>query len=136
MGQRERRSDALHPGPDSVGHTFMICTPNFDSVDRCQQAAYQILQFCNNLQTAPAFKINLQCSSINFLFFNYISLFFKFQVQQASTGPPKYSGPVDVAKQLYREGGMRSIYKGTVATLMRGKKVFLSIFDRELVERY
>lgn len=56
-------------------------------------------------------------------------------MQQASTGPPKYSGPVDVAKQLYREGGMRSIYKGTVATLMRGKKVFLSIFDRELAER-
>ena len=44
-------------------------------------------------------------------------------MQQASTGPPKYSGPVDVAKQLYREGGMRSIYKGTVATLMRGKKI-------------
>ena len=47
-------------------------------------------------------------------------------MQQASTGPPKYSGPVDVAKQLYREGGMRSIYKGTVATLMRGKKIPLN----------
>ncbi len=44
-----------------------------------------------------------------------------FQVQAASSGPPKYSGPVDVAKSLYREGGMRSIYKGTVATLMRGR---------------
>lgn len=41
------------------------------------------------------------------------------QVQQAGTGPAKYSGPVDVVKQLYKEGGMRSIYKGTVATLLR-----------------
>jgi solute carrier family 25 carnitine/acylcarnitine transporter 20/29 len=44
-----------------------------------------------------------------------------FQVQQASTGPPKYSGPVDVVKTLYREGGIKSIYKGTLATLLRGK---------------
>lgn len=41
------------------------------------------------------------------------------QIQQASTGPAKYSGPVDVVKQLYKQGGMRSIYKGTVATLLR-----------------
>jgi len=41
------------------------------------------------------------------------------QVQQDSTGPKKYSGPRDVVRQLYREGGIRSIYKGTVATLLR-----------------
>ena len=46
------------------------------------------------------------------------------QVQQGGKGSAaaKYSGPVDVAKSLYREGGLRSIYKGTVATLLRGKK--------------
>ncbi len=42
------------------------------------------------------------------------------QVQAASSGPPKYTGPVHVATSLYKEGGLRSIYKGTVATLMRG----------------
>ncbi|CAF0769989.1 unnamed protein product [Rotaria sordida] len=31
----------------------------------------------------------------------------------------KYNGPVDCAKQLYREGGIRSIYRGTALTLMR-----------------
>jgi len=41
------------------------------------------------------------------------------QIQQGQEGPPKYKGPVDCAKQLYREGGIRSIYKGTAATLMR-----------------
>jgi len=41
------------------------------------------------------------------------------QIQHADT-KPKYSGPLDCAKQLYREGGIRSIYKGTCATLLRG----------------
>lgn len=42
---------------------------------------------------------------------------------QAATGTSstgvKYAGPVDCVKQLYREGGIRSIYKGTAATLLR-----------------
>ncbi|XP_045126028.1 mitochondrial carnitine/acylcarnitine carrier protein-like isoform X2 [Portunus trituberculatus] len=41
------------------------------------------------------------------------------QVQAASSGPKLYNGPVDVVKVLYREGGIRSIYKGTCATLLR-----------------
>ncbi|XP_073988831.1 carnitine/acylcarnitine carrier protein colt, mitochondrial [Rhodnius prolixus] len=40
------------------------------------------------------------------------------QIQQGQA-KPKYSGPSDVVKQLYKEGGIRSIYKGTVATLLR-----------------
>ena len=39
---------------------------------------------------------------------------------QASTGKVKYSGPMDCVKQLYRESGIRGIYKGTALTLMRG----------------
>lgn len=31
----------------------------------------------------------------------------------------KYKGPIDVVKKLYKESGIRSIYKGTVATLLR-----------------
>ena len=31
-----------------------------------------------------------------------------------------YDGPVDCAKKLYREGGIRSVYRGTVLTLARG----------------
>nr|CAH8839424.1 unnamed protein product [Trichobilharzia regenti] len=41
------------------------------------------------------------------------------QVQSNSCGPVKYKGPADVFRQLYREGGLRSIYKGTAATLLR-----------------
>lgn len=47
------------------------------------------------------------------------------QIQQG--GPKKYSGMVDCAKQLYREGGIRSIYKGLCATLLRGKKTHFQI---------
>nr|VZI37714.1 unnamed protein product [Spirometra erinaceieuropaei] len=41
------------------------------------------------------------------------------QIQAHSTGPIKYKGPVDVVRKLHREGGIRSIYKGTAATLLR-----------------
>ncbi|KAB7501992.1 Mitochondrial carnitine/acylcarnitine carrier protein [Armadillidium nasatum] len=41
------------------------------------------------------------------------------QVQQAGSGPQVYKGPTDVVKKLYKEGGIRSIYKGTCATLLR-----------------
>ncbi|XP_061788432.2 cAMP-dependent protein kinase type II-alpha regulatory subunit-like isoform X2 [Nerophis lumbriciformis] len=38
---------------------------------------------------------------------------------QASSGEVKYAGPMDCVKQLYRESGIRGIYKGTALTLMR-----------------
>ena len=41
------------------------------------------------------------------------------QLQGQSESGPKYSGPVDVVRQLYKEGGMRSIFKGTGGTLAR-----------------
>nr|XP_046252376.1 mitochondrial carnitine/acylcarnitine carrier protein isoform X2 [Scatophagus argus] len=38
---------------------------------------------------------------------------------QASSGKAKYSGPLDCAVRLYNEQGIRSVYKGTVLTLIR-----------------
>ncbi|CAK9801272.1 Congested-like trachea protein [Anthophora plagiata] len=32
---------------------------------------------------------------------------------------PKYQGPIDCTKKLYKEGGIKSIFKGTCATLLR-----------------
>lgn len=40
------------------------------------------------------------------------------QIQQG-TGDKKYDGMIDCARKLYKEGGIRSLYKGTVATLLR-----------------
>lgn len=45
---------------------------------------------------------------------------FLFQIQQeASVADRKYKGPVDCAKKIYKEGGIRSVYRGTAATLLR-----------------
>ncbi len=52
--------------------------------------------------------------------FKFNKEFKKKQIQH-SGNEHKYNGPVDCAKQLYREGGIRSIYRGTALTLMRGK---------------
>jgi len=43
------------------------------------------------------------------------------QVQNAnlSSNAPKYKGPADCFKQLYKQGGIRNIYVGTVATACR-----------------
>ncbi|XP_013102408.1 congested-like trachea protein [Stomoxys calcitrans] len=42
------------------------------------------------------------------------------QIQQASKGAEKkYNGMLDCASKLYKEGGLRSIYKGSCATLLR-----------------
>ncbi|KZO99251.1 mitochondrial carrier [Calocera viscosa TUFC12733] len=38
---------------------------------------------------------------------------------QGQGSAAQYSGPVDVVRSLYREGGMRSLFRGTVATLAR-----------------
>lgn len=42
------------------------------------------------------------------------------QIQEGSTRPKLYNGPVDCIKKLYKEGGIRSIYRGAGATLLRG----------------
>ncbi|KAK7927463.1 hypothetical protein PG985_004461 [Apiospora marii] len=44
------------------------------------------------------------------------------QVQDQKTKPgekPKYNGGLDVVRQLYREGGVRSVFRGSAATLAR-----------------
>jgi len=41
------------------------------------------------------------------------------QIQGTGSGGKKYSGPVDVFTRLTKEGGIQSLYKGTVFTLLR-----------------
>ena len=44
------------------------------------------------------------------------------QVQSSAGGPRKYSGPVSVVRSLHREGGLRSIFRGSAATAARGRR--------------
>ena len=41
------------------------------------------------------------------------------QIQGQGGGAQKYQGVLDVVRSLYREGGIRSIFRGTGATLAR-----------------
>jgi hypothetical protein len=43
----------------------------------------------------------------------------KVQGQGGSSSGPQYKGVFDVIGHLYKEGGFRSIYRGTFATLAR-----------------
>ena len=55
------------------------------------------------------------------------------QIQAASsTAEKKYNGSWDCVKKLYKTGGIRSVYKGTAATLMRdvpASGVYFATYD-------
>jgi len=61
------------------------------------------------------------------------------QVQSYVGGKPQYSGMMDCAIQVYRTGGISSLYKGTALTLMRdgpGSIAWFSVYElmkREMV---
>src|SRR6218665_40152 len=86
-----------------------------------------VLEWCNAIHPDPIPFIyhsnhllyNSYNSSKRFQRFNHQLVCVLLQVQQ-SAATAKYAGPVDCAKQLYREGGIRSIYGGTMATFLRG----------------
>ncbi|XP_008285868.1 mitochondrial carnitine/acylcarnitine carrier protein-like [Stegastes partitus] len=48
---------------------------------------------------------------------------------QSSGGGSRYSGPVDCAVRLYKEQGIRSVYKGTVLTLIRGNQFAINLYE-------
>ncbi|CAD6564385.1 MAG: carnitine transporter [Tremellales sp. Tagirdzhanova-0007] len=51
---------------------------------------------------------------------------------QGQGGRAAYSGPVDVVRKLYAEGGIRSIFRGSVATLARdgpGSAVYFATYE-------
>lgn len=50
--------------------------------------------------------------------FERIKVLLQIQGQGGGSGPT-YSGPLDVVRQLYKQGGLKSIFRGTGATLAR-----------------
>ena len=58
------------------------------------------------------------------------------QVQSHAAGKPQYSGMMDCALQVYRSGGITSVYKGTALTLMRDVPGSIAWFGTyEIVKR-
>ncbi|KAK9463265.1 mitochondrial carrier domain-containing protein [Lipomyces oligophaga] len=51
---------------------------------------------------------------------------------EGQSGETKYSGPFDVVKKLYREGGVRSLFRGSVATVARdgpGSAIYFAVYE-------
>jgi len=58
------------------------------------------------------------------------------QVQQNSSSGMKYTGPMHVIKSLLAEGGVKSLYKGTIATLARDVPASAAFYaSYELIQR-
>lgn len=52
--------------------------------------------------------------------FERVKVILQVQGQRLQPGQePKYKGGLDVVRQLYREGGLRSVFRGSAATLAR-----------------
>jgi solute carrier family 25 carnitine/acylcarnitine transporter 20/29 len=54
------------------------------------------------------------------------------QKQLAPGEKPKYSGGLDVVRQLYREGGVRSVFRGSAMTLARdgpGSAAYFAVYE-------
>jgi solute carrier family 25 carnitine/acylcarnitine transporter 20/29 len=66
-----------------------------------------------------------------------VKVLLQIQGQHLKPGEkPKYAGSMDCAKQLYREGGIRSVYRGTFMTLARdgpGSAAYFATY--EIVKR-
>ncbi|OCF60139.1 solute carrier family 25 (mitochondrial carnitine/acylcarnitine transporter), member 20/29 [Kwoniella mangroviensis CBS 10435] len=51
---------------------------------------------------------------------------------QGQGGSSLYTGPIDVVRKLYAEGGLRSLFRGTIATLARdgpGSAVYFATYE-------
>lgn len=51
------------------------------------------------------------------------------QIQGSDSKVKVYNGPVDVVFKLYKEGGIAALYRGGLATLMRGKENLILLLD-------
>ncbi|KAG9775424.1 hypothetical protein KCU88_g5142, partial [Aureobasidium melanogenum] len=54
------------------------------------------------------------------------------QKQLAPGEKPKYSGGIDVVRQLYKEGGIRSVFRGSAMTLARdgpGSAAYFAVYE-------
>ncbi|XP_003382431.1 PREDICTED: mitochondrial carnitine/acylcarnitine carrier protein-like [Amphimedon queenslandica] len=54
------------------------------------------------------------------------------QIQQASKAEAKYASSFDCGRQLFREGGIRSLYRGTMATILRdvpGSAAYFGVYQ-------
>lgn len=73
----------------------------------------------STLITAPVERAKVLLQVCTCIFHAVITYLTDNQVQGQGGSGPQYKGVLDVMRHLYKEGGMRSIFRGTGATLAR-----------------
>lgn len=61
-----------------------------------------------------------------------VKVLLQTQKPDAATGKLLFRGPIDVVKHLYVQGGIKSIYRGTFATLVRdvpGSVAYFAVYE-------
>lgn len=64
--------------------------------------------------------------------FERIKVILQIQGQSADASKPKFNGAFDVVKHLYKEGGLKSIFKGSLATVARdgpGSALYFATYE-------
>lgn len=100
-----------------VSPMFAVCFFGYGVGKRIQQKdptdELTLLQICNAGMVSALFTTAIMAPG------ERIKCLLQVQAANPTNSTVKYNGPIDCAKQLYREGGIRSVYKGTAATLLR-----------------
>ncbi|KAG7575435.1 hypothetical protein FFLO_00254 [Filobasidium floriforme] len=109
-------------GPPLIGVTPIFAI-SFWGYDMGKRVIYSLTpnrttQALNNVELAAAGFLSAVPTTLATGPFERIKVLLQIQGQGAGAGPT-YSGPLDVVRQLYKEGGLRSIFRGTGATLAR-----------------
>jgi solute carrier family 25 carnitine/acylcarnitine transporter 20/29 len=114
-----------------IAPIFAICFWGFDVGKQIQRAAYGMsdtdslslnqIMWAGGFSALPTTLIMAPGERIKCLL--------QIQGMEAERGvKPKYAGTADCAKQLYREGGLGSIFRGWEATLMRDIPASIAYF--------
>ncbi|ANB13643.1 Crc1p [Sugiyamaella lignohabitans] len=64
--------------------------------------------------------------------FERVKVILQLQGQNAKPGAKQFNGALDVVSHLYKEGGLRSVFKGSVATLCRdgpGSALYFATYE-------
>lgn len=110
--KEERKSNLLSQGYD-VGKTLVNKLSTVPVVNNTPQYSIAQISAAGFFSAIPMTLITAP--------FERVKVLLQIQGQKtlAPGEKPKYSGGMDVVRQLYKEGGMRSVFRGSAMTLAR-----------------
>ena len=131
----------FHSG--SVSHDASMCVPRYLTIAQAYDTSKSLIYALTPNRTSKEFSV-AEYATAGFLSAIPTTLVTApverakviLQVQGQGTGGTHYNGVFDVVKHLYAEGGIRSVYRGSVATVARdgpGSAAYFAAY--EIVKR-